>query len=199
NIYTSTYGWIIEEKPIEIVQLSSEVYHDEGRAEKNLLDVTLTNPQTLIFTKVPFPVSKDALHQLFGRIELNHTDECLVHYRANEIDLSLFREMNSLFYKVPVDMLNEITNELKYMNPKQSQSLAGVISILKPQDIDCYYHVIDSVVSFELVDVDITHPSEYAHHKLNELTNGESPKNSNLLGDTIDYTVLGKKLMHQDN
>lgn len=164
KIYTSTYGWIIEEKPIEIVQLSSEVYQDEGKNDKKLLDVTLTNPQTLAYTKVSFPISKAALHQLLGRIELNHFDECLVHYRANEIELNLFREMNSLFYKVTVDMLNEITNELKYMNQKQSQSLAGVISILKPQDIDSYYHVIDSLDSFELVDIDINMPSEYAHY-----------------------------------
>lgn len=37
------------------------------------------------------------------------------------------------------------------------------------------------------------------HYKLNELTNGEFSKISNLLGDNIDYTELGKKLMKQDN
>lgn len=199
HIYTSRYGWIIEEKPIEIVQVSSEVYHHEIGNNKKVLNVTLTNPRTLVYTKLSLPVHEETLHQLLGRIESDNIDDCFVYYRANEIDTNLLHEMNYIFHSVALDDLNQITDEIQYFDTDKSTHLASVLSIVKPEDARSFYYLLDNLASFEPLNIDLDKPEEYALYKLNQLTNGTFDNIQKIIGNNINYEQLGQNLIIEDN
>lgn len=199
NLYTSPYGWIIETRPYENIQYPIERFSNVRDSNIQLLRAKISNSSTQYFVNTHLPIREETLLQLLGRLEIDNSDDCLLEIDAYRIDKNLYRELEHLFEKLPLDEINQIAEEIQLLDTEQLKVLTSSANLFKPQDSTSLFKIMDNLDLFESLDFNINNPSEYALLKLNKQTKGEFENIRNLMDENLDYTKLGKTLIKRDN
>lgn len=198
DIYTTSYGWLIEMKPIKIILNPNELL-EVPPSNNKVFDTTITQPRTLSFLKTTLPQDDYAINTIFGRLSLEENEFPFINITSNTIEPNLYQEIKYLTHRISLQNLNEIADRFQYLDKYQSQTVADAINITKPDDLSSLFYLMDNLDQFQILDIDVDKPAEYALIRLRELTYRNTDELINILETQVHLDDLGIHLFDIDN